>query len=130
MDATPLWWPPVDPETQRELVAFLTERGVDPDDIAKGIREDSLWELTTESLLATRDDLTADELGRRAGLTPEQFHTQMLEQGICEQVLDRELKSKVKISDADAKKAGEPANMREAAIPKPPAGDASTKRQS
>ena len=73
MDATPLWWPPVDPETQRELVTFLTERGVDPDDIAKGIREDSLWELTTESLLATRDDLTADELGRRAGLTPEQL---------------------------------------------------------
>ena len=34
------------------------------------------------------------------------------------------------LSDADAKKAGEPANMREAAIPKPPAGDASTKRQS
>lgn len=38
------------------------------------------------------------------GLTPEQFHTQMLEQGICEQVLDREIKSKLKISDADAKK--------------------------
>jgi peptidyl-prolyl cis-trans isomerase C len=38
------------------------------------------------------------------GLTPEQFRTQMLEQGICEQVLDRELKSKLKISDADAKK--------------------------
>jgi adenylate cyclase len=73
VDATPLWWPPVDPETQRELVAFLTERGVDPDVIAEGITEDSLWELTTESLLATRDDLTADELGGRAGLTPEQL---------------------------------------------------------
>src|SRR5204863_395457 len=34
------------------------------------------------------------------------------------------------LSAAAAKKAGEPANMREAAIPKPPAGDASTKRQS
>jgi len=42
VDATPLWWPPVDPETQRELVAFLTERGVDPDVIAEGITEDSL----------------------------------------------------------------------------------------
>src|SRR5256885_7663343 len=73
VDATPLWWPPIDPETQRELVAFLTERGVDPDVIAEGITEDSLWELTTESLLATRDDLTADELGGRAGLTPEQL---------------------------------------------------------
>jgi len=38
------------------------------------------------------------------GLTPEQFRAQMLEQGICEQVLDRELRSKLKISDADAKK--------------------------
>ena len=73
VDATPLWWPPVDPETERELVAFLTERGVDPEVIAEGITEDSLWELTTESLLATRDDVTADELGARAGLTPDQL---------------------------------------------------------
>ncbi len=73
MDVTPLWWPPVDPETQRELIAFLTERGVDPDDIAEAITEDSLWELTTESLLATREDLTADELSERAGLTAEQL---------------------------------------------------------
>src|SRR5262249_49470231 len=60
-------------ETQRKLVAFLEEQGVDPDDIADAIREDSLWEVTTDSLLATPDDLTIDDLAARAGLTSEQL---------------------------------------------------------
>jgi NADH-quinone oxidoreductase subunit E len=34
------------------------------------------------------------------------------------------------LSDADAKKPGEPANVREAAVPKPPVGDSSANRQS
>jgi NADH-quinone oxidoreductase subunit E len=34
------------------------------------------------------------------------------------------------LSDAEAKKAGEPANVREAPIPRPPVGDASAKRRS
>lgn len=66
-------WPPIDPDTRRELLAFLEGRGVDPDDIAEAMTEDSLWELTTELLLKTRDDLTADELAERAGLTPDQL---------------------------------------------------------
>ena len=66
-------WPPVDPETRRALLAFLEERGVDPDDIAEAMTEDSLWELTTELLLKTSGDFTADELAARAGLTPEQL---------------------------------------------------------
>ena len=38
------------------------------------------------------------------GLTPEKFRAQMVEQGVCEQVVDRELKSKVKVSADDTKK--------------------------
>jgi NADH-quinone oxidoreductase subunit E len=34
------------------------------------------------------------------------------------------------LSDADAKKPGAPANVREAAVPKPPIGDSSSDRQS
>ena len=34
------------------------------------------------------------------------------------------------LSDADAKKPGEAANVREAAVPKPPIGDSSANRQS
>jgi adenylate cyclase len=66
-------WPPVDPDTRRELLAFLEARGVDPDDIAEAMTEDSLWELTTELLLETRDDLTLEELAERAGLTSDQL---------------------------------------------------------
>ncbi|HMF04407.1 MAG TPA: adenylate/guanylate cyclase domain-containing protein [Acidimicrobiia bacterium] len=69
----PIWWPPVDAETQRDLVAFLEARGVRTDDIAEAIRDDSLWEVTTETLLATRDDLTLEELAARAGLTADQL---------------------------------------------------------
>jgi adenylate cyclase len=71
-DFTPAW-PPVDAETRRELVAFLTKRGIDPDKVSESITEASLWELTTELLLKTSDDLTLDELGARAGLTPGQL---------------------------------------------------------
>jgi adenylate cyclase len=73
VEVQPAFFPPIDAKTRRELVAFLEEQGVDPGDIAEGIREDALWALTTESLLATRDDLTIDELARRAGLTPQQL---------------------------------------------------------
>lgn len=66
-------WPPVDPETRGALLAFLEARGVDPDDIAEAMTEESLWELTTELLLETSDDLTAEELADRAGLTPDQL---------------------------------------------------------
>jgi peptidyl-prolyl cis-trans isomerase C len=38
------------------------------------------------------------------GTTREQFDKQVLEQAVCEQVLDRELKSKVAVSDAQVKK--------------------------
>ncbi len=38
------------------------------------------------------------------GLTPEKFRDQMVEQGVCEQVVDRELKSKVNIPAAEVKK--------------------------
>ncbi len=41
---------------------------------------------------------------KAVGLTPEKFHSQMVEQGICEQVLDRELKDTINITDADTKK--------------------------
>jgi adenylate cyclase len=67
------FFPPIDAQTQRKLVAFLEEQGVDPGDVAEGIREDALWAVTTESLLATRDDLTIDELAQRSGLTPAQL---------------------------------------------------------
>ena len=66
-------WPPVDSETRGALLAFLEERGVDPDDIAEAMTEDSLWELTTELLLGTSDDLTTEELADRASLTPDQL---------------------------------------------------------
>ena len=66
-------WPPVDPDIRRQLLVFLEEQGVDPDDIAEAITEESLWELTTELLLKTRDDLTAEELAARAGLTSDQL---------------------------------------------------------
>ena len=65
--------PPVDAETRRDLVVFLETKGVDPDDIAEAIRENTLWEVTTESLLATRDSLTLEGLAARADLTPEQL---------------------------------------------------------
>jgi adenylate cyclase len=77
-------FPPIDPETQRALVAFLEEKGVDPYSIAEAIREDSLWEVTTESLLATRDDLTIDDLAARAGLTPEQLGRVLRALGLSE----------------------------------------------
>ena len=73
MDEIRPGWPPVDAETERQLIAFLEGQGVDPDAVADGIREEGLWEVTTETLLATRDDLTADELAERSGLTPEQL---------------------------------------------------------
>jgi adenylate cyclase len=72
VDATPMF-PPIDEDTQRQLVAFLEERGVDPEGVAQAIRDDALWEVTTESLLATRDDLTIDDLAARAGLTSGQL---------------------------------------------------------
>jgi adenylate cyclase len=65
--------PRADAETERDLVAFLEGLGLEPDAIALGIREHALWELTTEVLLAPRDDLTADELADRGGLTREQL---------------------------------------------------------
>jgi hypothetical protein len=37
------FFPPIDAQTQRKLVAFLEEQGVDPGDVAEGIREDALW---------------------------------------------------------------------------------------
>ena len=73
MDETRPGWPPVDAETERQLVAFLEEQGVDPSAVADAIREEGLWVVTTETLLATRDDLTADELAERAELMPEQL---------------------------------------------------------
>jgi adenylate cyclase len=65
--------PPVDPETERELVAFLERLGHEPHAVAEGIREHALWELTTELLLAPPDEVSADELAHRADLTPEQL---------------------------------------------------------
>src|SRR5215470_9060690 len=35
--SAPIWWPRVDAETQRELVAFLEDRGVRTEDIADAI---------------------------------------------------------------------------------------------
>jgi adenylate cyclase len=67
------FFPAIDAEARRDLIAFLEEQGVNPSNIAEAIREDALWEVTTESILATRDDLTADELAERAGLTPQQL---------------------------------------------------------
>lgn len=78
------FFPPVDPETRRGLMVFLEERGVDPDRIAEAIREDSLWEVTTESLLATRNDLTVDELAARAHLTPQQLRRVLQALGLGE----------------------------------------------
>jgi adenylate cyclase len=80
----PYGLPPVDAETERELVAFLEGLGVDPDDIAEAIREEALWEVTTESLLANRGDLTADELAERAGLTPSQLRRVLRALGLGE----------------------------------------------
>ena len=73
MDENRPAWPAVDADTERQLVAFLEDQGVDPNTVADAIREEGLWEVTTETLLATRDDLTADELAERSGLTPEQL---------------------------------------------------------
>jgi adenylate cyclase len=73
MTELPHGLPPIDAQNERELVAFLDEIGVDPDAVAEAIREQALWELTTERLLAPRDDLTADELAERGGLTREQL---------------------------------------------------------
>ncbi len=84
MESSSPLFPPIDPETQRALVAFLEEKGVDPYSIAEAIREDSLWEVTTESLLATRDDLTIDDLAARAGLTPEQLGRVLRALGLSE----------------------------------------------
>jgi len=84
MDASPMAWPPVDPDTRRQLLVFLEEQGVDPDDVAEAITEESLWELTTELLLKTRDELTADELAARAGLTPSQLARVMRALGLNE----------------------------------------------
>jgi adenylate cyclase len=67
------FFPAIDTETQRKLTAFLEDRGVDPEAIAEGVREDALWEITTESILATSDDLTLDDLAVRAGLTPQRL---------------------------------------------------------
>jgi adenylate cyclase len=72
MESTPSL-PQIDPETRRELIAFLEEQGIDVEGIPEALREEALWELTTESLLATRDDLTVEELAVRAGLTPRQL---------------------------------------------------------
>lgn len=41
---------------------------------------------------------------KASGLTLEQFRARILEQNTCETVLNRELRSKIKISDAEAKK--------------------------
>lgn len=65
--------PRIDPETRRQLIAFLEEQGADIDDVPDAMREEALWELTTASLLATRDDLTLDDLATRADLTPQQL---------------------------------------------------------
>jgi adenylate cyclase len=74
--------PPVDAETRRDLVAFLEAKGVDAEDIAEAIRENTLWEVTTESLLATRDGLTLEGLAARADLTPEQLGRMLRALGI------------------------------------------------
>ncbi len=84
MESSAPLFPPIDPETQGALVAFLEEKGVDPYSIAEAIREDSLWEVTTESLLATRDDLTIDDLAARAGLTPEKLGRVLRALGLSE----------------------------------------------
>lgn len=73
-----------------------------PADKAKGTE-------VAEKVLATyRTNAASEEAFTRqikaVGLTPQQFHSQMVEQGICEQVLDRELKAKLTISEAEAKK--------------------------
>jgi len=49
------------------------------------------------------EDLFAQQL-RATGMSLDEFKTRMLEQNICESVIDRELKSKVSISNDDVKK--------------------------
>ena len=83
MDEIRPGWPPVDAETERQLVAFLDEQGVDPNAVADAIREEGLWEVTTETLLATSDDLTADELAERSGLTPDQLARVLRVLSVC-----------------------------------------------
>lgn len=41
---------------------------------------------------------------RAMGMTPAQLEKRLLEQAICEEVLDREIKAKIEITDADVKK--------------------------
>jgi adenylate cyclase len=84
MDVGTPFFPPIDPETRRELVAFLEERGVNVDGVPEALREESLWELTTESLLATRDDLTPDDLADRAGLSPPQMRRVLRAVGLAD----------------------------------------------
>jgi adenylate cyclase len=84
MDGRPASLPPIDPETLRELIAFLEERGVDIDDVPEGVRDESLWELTTSSLLATSDDLTIETLAERAGLTPQQLRRVLRAVGLAD----------------------------------------------
>jgi adenylate cyclase len=82
MDVGTPSFPPIDPETRRDLIAFLEEHGIDLEGTPEALREESLWSLTTESLLSTRDDLTVDELATRARLTPQQLQRVLRALGI------------------------------------------------
>ena len=100
------------PEPQRPLVEsnllqriivtrVLVNRATD-EDKAKA-------QTTTEKLIADAkkqypsEEAFAQQL-KATGMSPEQFHARALEQATCEMVIEREVKSKITITDAVAKK--------------------------
>jgi peptidyl-prolyl cis-trans isomerase C len=100
------------PEDQRAMVEsnlldriivtkVLTGRATDED---KAKAKES-----TEKLIANaRKQFPTDEAFERqlqaTGMSPDQFHSRAYEQTLCETVVERELKSKIKITDEEAKK--------------------------
>lgn len=100
------------PEDQRAMVEsnlldriivtkVLTGRATDAD---KAKAKES-----TEKLIANaRKQFPTEEAFERqlqaTGMSPDQFHSRAYEQTLCETVVERELKSKIKITDEEAKK--------------------------
>ena len=100
------------------------------------INYDYYEDLTPESFTKILDDLAAGKAVKpgpqvdapvlRAQRRPDHAHRS---RPLCARER-RASRVTRRLSDGDAKKPGEPANVREAALPKPPIGDSSANRQS
>lgn len=76
-------FPLLDPETERGLTEFLVALGADPEEITDAIRDDTLWELTTEVLLAPDASLTLDDVADRADAPVERVHAILAALGLA-----------------------------------------------